>query len=296
MGKHAYLVMAHSNVNQLKKLLQCLDYKDNDNFIHFDARFEGVNIKDIKAICKYSNVTFTKRIPVYWGGYSLIYARFILLEDARKKGPYDFYHFISGQDLPLRSQRYIHDFFDKHKDEEFISIGPYADWYLDRVKYFYFRESKWSLKVVGKAFNKISIVLQKLILINRLRHSNIKFYIGEEWFSVTEQFVDYALSQRAFCEKYFRYGNCTDELVFPTLYMLNTGVNKRYKSPYKHESFDNQRMDIVRAIDWHRGHPYIYRIEDYKMLKESNCLFARKFDENVDNEIIDKLVEEVSMN
>ena len=78
--------------------------------------------------------------------------------------------------------------------------------------------------------------------------------------------------------------------------MLNTGVNKRYKSPYKHESFDNQRMDIVRAIDWHRGHPYIYRIEDYKMLKESNCLFARKFDENVDNEIIDKLVEEVSMN
>lgn len=186
MGKHAYLIMAHSNVNQLKKLLHCLDYKDNDIFIHFDAKFIGLNTEDVKAICKYSDVTFTKRIPVYWGGYSLVRARFILLESAHAKGPYDFYHFISGQDLPLYSQSYIHDFFDKHKGEEFISIGRYADWYLDRVKYFYFRESKWSSKLIGKVFNKLSIILQKLLHINRIRHSDIKFYVGEEWFSVTE--------------------------------------------------------------------------------------------------------------
>lgn len=107
--------------------------------------------------------------------------------------------------------------------------------------------------------------------------------------------MDYALSKKYFCEKYFKHGNCTDELVFATLYMLNKNAFNRYISPHKHKSFDNQRMDIVRAIDWHRGYPYIYRLEDYQMLKESNCLFARKFDENVDEEIIDKLVSEVLM-
>ena len=294
MGKHAYLIMAHSNVNQLKKLLHCLDYEDNDIFIHFDAKFNDLNIDDIGYICKKSNVIFTNRISVYWGGYSQIQARFILLETARANDKYDFYHFISGQDLPLYSQAYIHDFFDKHKDEEFISIGPYAEWYLKRVKYFCFRDNKWSRKFIGKCINKLLTFLQKCFAIDRIRHTNIKFYIGEAWFSVTEQFVDYVLSKKNFCEKYFDHGVCTDELMFATLYMLNSTSFKRYISHYTHEVFDNQRLDIVRAIDWHRGQPYTYRLGDYQMLKESNCLFARKFDEKIDNAIIDKIVSEVS--
>lgn len=293
MAKHAYLIMAHSNINQLKKLLYCLDYEDNDIFVHFDAKFKELDIEDFKFVCKKSNLIFTNRISVYWGGYSLVKARFILLETAYANGPYDFYHFISGQDLPLYSQTYIHRFFDKHKDEEFISIGQYSEWYLKRIKYFYFCDNRWRRKFIGKYINKLLILVQKMLCINRIRHSNIKFYNGEEWFSVTEQFVEYVLTKRDFCEKYFRYGDCTDELIFATLYMLNPDVKRRYISPYKHELFDNERMDVVRAIDWQRGCPYIYRLEDYQMLKESNCLFARKFDENVDKEIIDKLVADV---
>ena len=35
---HAYLVMVHKNINQVKKLLELLDYYDNDIYIHVDRK------------------------------------------------------------------------------------------------------------------------------------------------------------------------------------------------------------------------------------------------------------------
>ena len=36
--KHAYLIMAHDKFEQLAMLLQCLDYPDNDIYIHIDKK------------------------------------------------------------------------------------------------------------------------------------------------------------------------------------------------------------------------------------------------------------------
>ena len=49
----------------------------------------------------------------------------------------------------------------------------------------------------------------------------------------------------------------------------------------------------LREIDWKRGRPYIWRKEDYEYLSQSNKLFARKFDENVDGEIINMLINKI---
>ena len=45
----------------------------------------------------------------------------------------------------------------------------------------------------------------------------------------------------------------------------------------------------MRHIDWKRGKPYIFRNDDFDELISSNCMFARKFDEKIDNEIIEKI-------
>ena len=52
----------------------------------------------------------------------------------------------------------------------------------------------------------------------------------------------------------------------------------------------------MRYIRWDkkgelRGSPYTFKISDYNELIESDKLFARKFDENVDFEIIEKIYE-----
>ena len=50
----------------------------------------------------------------------------------------------------------------------------------------------------------------------------------------------------------------------------------------------------LRLVDWQRtehggGSPHTFTIEDYEMLTSSDKLFARKFDPDVDREIIDAL-------
>lgn len=53
--------------------------------------------------------------------------------------------------------------------------------------------------------------------------------------------------------------------------------------------FENNNL---RLIDWTRGghgHPHVFTAEDYDMLVSSDQLFARKFDENTDRQIIDSL-------
>lgn len=60
----------------------------------------------------------------------------------------------------------------------------------------------------------------------------------------------------------------------------------------------NQKFNInskkdIRYIDWehHEGSsPHALRIGDYEELMKSECLFARKFDMDVDKGIIDKIL------
>ena len=51
----------------------------------------------------------------------------------------------------------------------------------------------------------------------------------------------------------------------------------------------NDYHAIMRAIDWERGQPYVYRMEDLEPLLQSDYLFARKFDLKVDGEIVNAL-------
>ena len=55
------------------------------------------------------------------------------------------------------------------------------------------------------------------------------------------------------------------------------------------------KPDDLREIDWTNcvNSPHIYTMEDLEKLKNSNKIFARKFDEKVDSEIIRQIVLEI---
>lgn len=36
--KHAYLIMAHNDIPLLRKLIEILDYPDNDIYLHIDKK------------------------------------------------------------------------------------------------------------------------------------------------------------------------------------------------------------------------------------------------------------------
>ncbi len=55
----------------------------------------------------------------------------------------------------------------------------------------------------------------------------------------------------------------------------------------------------LRYIDFRRsdrpGHPYVWRAKDYEELINVKELFARKFDADIDKEIINKIVKHVEL-
>ena len=104
-------------------------------------------------------------------------------------------------------------------------------------------------------------------------------YGGLGYWALAREHVRYVHTHNAPYEKFFRYGYIPEELFFQTMLM---------NSPHR-DQIDNERIHLV---DFHRQggmHPYIWRDDDMPMLAASDRPFARKFDQRVDGEVLDRI-------
>lgn len=279
-GKHAYLITAHNNFAQLQTLIMLLDDPQNDIYLHVDKKAKSFQINEIKAV--YSDLILIDRIRVNWGGHSQIKCEMNLLKAAYKK-QYDYYHLLSGADLPLKSQKEIRRFFESAYPKNFIKyddISIQNGSFLHRVKTYHFLQDYFGLNrgfLPGslRRLEKFSLWFQELIGVHRKQY--IKPYKGTNWFSITHELVKYVIDHEDIIRKQFYYTVCADEVFLHSIVM---------DSPYRETVVNNS----LRAVDWARGTPYVYRVEDVDELLNSENLFGRKFDENVDRAAIEKIV------
>lgn len=83
MNKHAYLIMAHGQFRLLNVLLRMLDYEQNDFFLHIDKKAGKINLEEIGAGIRHSNLHILKeRLDVQWGTFSQVECTLRLLEEA----------------------------------------------------------------------------------------------------------------------------------------------------------------------------------------------------------------------
>lgn len=285
MKKHAYLVIAHKDDLTFHTLLQMLDDVRNDIYIHMDSKNTYYDCSKTEKIIHHSSVYHVARTSVTWGGYSQINAELMLLQEATARGKYTYYHLVSGEDLPIKSQDRIHRFFEEHEGKEFIHFDNETFSYQSRVKYYYLfqeilgRADRFS---IYKLLNKISLVLQKLVGVDRTK--GIQFQKGANWFSITDGFARYICDKKQYVEKVFRNTVCGDEIFVQTLLH-----NSDFRKNLYHPQYDNSPDAIMRLIDWNRGYPYIFRETDIEEIKASPMLWARKFDCIVDSNIITKV-------
>lgn len=296
--RHAYLVMAHNHFVQLEKLLKCLDHERTDIYLHIDKKVV-FDASSLENCLKKSRVYFANRISVSWGGYSQIQAELELLRAAVKNGPYAYYHLLTGVDLPLKNQEKILSFFDQ-QHMEFISIGQEVSireaWFADRLIYVYPFQEYFSRKnVLGKFLRKTGVVFQKMIRINRLRNCQELFGIGSAYFDITDRFARYVLSQYNVIKKRYQYTFCADEIFLQWLWLNWTDKGQRYIATKSDDQLhiSQQYRDVLRAIDWNRGKPYTFTMSDCSDLLSSEYFFARKFDDNIDQEVVDAIVDAV---
>ena len=288
MKKHAYLIIAHSNLKQLQQLLLLLDDPRNDIYIHLDKKSK-LNVKEIPPPTKmrYSSVTFCDRIDVRWGNVCQIECELNLFALASQKD-HSYYHLISGMDLPLHSQNYIHQFFSGN-DLEYIGFSHHWNQrervychnvFMNNMRY----PNKYVRGVLQKIrqwFNKMQIWADY-----KIKQPCNVFGAGCNWASVTHDFVLAILAQKDELLKMYQYSYCPDE-IYKQTFALN--------SEFKNRLFNttDEFLGCVREIDWKRGRPYTWRKDDFEYLSHSKKIFARKFDESVDKEIIDMIINKV---
>ena len=282
--KHAYLIMAHNNFQQLQTLLSLLDDPRNDIYLHIDKKIKAFDAAAVRV--QRSKLVLIDRISVNWGGHSQITCELNLLKAAMPQH-YQYYHLLSGVDLPIKTQDEIHAFFTSSYPKNFIDFDEAANQsgdFLPRISQYHFLQDKIGrnsgrLVSLLEIMERYSLLLQRKLGIRRKQY--IQSYKGTNWFSIADPLAQYIVEQEAIIKKQFYYSICADEVFLHSVAMA---------SPYRDDIVDN----CLRAIDWKRGSPYTYRQEDVEELLGSSNLFARKFDSNVDQTAIDEIVERLS--
>lgn len=274
--KHAFLVLAHNNVNHILKLLKCLD-DDFSVYIHFDKKYR-LSVSEKETLSSNKKVKFvSQKFAINWGSINIVIAELYLMESALRDEDIDYIHLISGQDYLVKNLSDFKLFFKQNNGSEFIDIEPLPRKEWDNgtfARYQYYRPFNmfdYRTETDRKIINFIFKLQLKLKFKRKIPNYFKQMYGGSNWCSLTKRCAKYLLE---FTEKnpaFLRQLKCTlapDETYFNTIVA---------NSPFKNSVIKNN----LRFISWLKiinGSPLTLDERFFLMIKDSNCCFARKFE------------------
>lgn len=283
MKEVAILIMAHKNQAQLELLIENL-HNNFALYIHIDTK-SSIDTAHLKSI--YPTVYFYSEYNVNWSGFNQIQCPLFLFREAYKQ-KHSYYILISAQDLPIISNEKIIESLKNDNCSYVVSDKlPLPQWKFnggfDRVQLY------WESDVTGNSLyanlkRRIIAHVRKRQRIHNWRrklYSNIEYYGGSNWVILKDDAMSYLIGfidRHPQYIKSFKYSYCADELWVQTI-LATSDCN------IKNEHFT--------YLDWSKGpeYPRTLRLDDYNDIINSRCLFARKFDMEVDSEIIRKVLE-----
>lgn len=291
--KHAYLITAHNKKAQLLTLLRLLDDSQNDLYLHIDKKAQGFDEAELSAAAPHCRMEFVPRLDARWGSEVFIDAIVSLVAQASRE-EHAFYHLLSGVDLPLKTQREIHAFFDAHAGQEFVSFERetakpvvierrIAHWHWQNpIQPFWKKLDRRLAPLFGS--------LQTLLRVNRIKNAPVVFQKGGVWFSITHALARYVVEMMPQYRAYYRASSCADEIWLQTLVANSPFLERR-----AFMGWDDELAATMRYVDWSGGgaSPRTLTSADYDMLLASGMLFARKFDQDKDESIIQRISETI---
>ena len=298
--KHAYLIMAANEFEELLVLLKALDYEDNAIFLHIDkkAALSSLQLKRFKQQVSKADFYLAPRKKVSWGGRDMLECEFSLFSFARSVGPFDYYHLLSGKDLPLLSHKRISEFFEKNKGREFVEYKPIKEqevWQRVQVWHAFpnvsaYRSVKSApLKLIIRAYRKLERTLAKALKLDFFKNTGLKLGFGSQWLSLDDFAVERILKKEKSIMKIFKHAIVADELFLQT-FILNDEVLK--KRLYQDEKGRPGNLRFIK-IDEKKSSPLVWKISDLKTLEKARnegYLFSRKFDVAEDDEIVSSVL------
>ena len=287
--RHAWLILTHGNFAILEKQLRFLDSENADFFIHVDAKAD-FDEERFSTVTERSRVTFVPRRRISWGHFAIAEAELELLR-AAAPGRYDYYHLLSGVDVPVKSRAYIEEYFTRAPGTNYVNfLAPEisrADLY--RVM-FYYPMQRYNIRkpAVRRALRNFSAAVQLGFGVDRTRRlpDGFAFQKGAQWFSITHALAAYLLEKESEIRGIFSDTYCPDEMFVQTEI-----INSPFRDTLPENAFCNDYASCLRYVDWERGNPYTFTDADLAELLSTpeTALFARKFDYRSAPAVVDAL-------
>lgn len=274
MVKIAHLILAHNEPEQLERLINRLAHPDADVYIHLDKKTPMAPFAYLKDR---ENIFFiNNRVKVNWGTYTIVQATLNGFKEiiASEKN-YQYLNLLSGQDYPLKSPDFIHQFLAQNKGIAFMNYLIFEpDWpeAQPRVRSYHFNNLRLPGRYIFQGlFNKLfppRKIPNDLIPVGR-----------SQWFTIPMECVAYLLQYwngNARLRRFIKLTWGPDEFIFQTIL---------YNSEHQSKMVKND----LRYIDWSAGgvSPKTLTIDDAPALLASAGLFARKFNIRLDTAILD---------
>ena len=282
--KVAYLVVAHSNPQLLKREIHLLSSGDCAFFIHVDQKSNIEEFNEIRG----ENVFFSeRRLPVYWGGFSVVQAVLLLLQQALdRRDKFDYCVLLSGSNYPLRSGKYIHTFLKENRGVEFMNIvripNEERGMPLSKINRFWFEPDKPIRRLVTRILAKLGLAQRD----HRKSLGSLEPYAGDMWWALTKDACQYVLEfveRNPQVEKYFQTTAAPDEMFFHTI-LGNSAFASRIQRSLYYQDWSAHGLHPAVIDDRHVA---LFETQDKVWLDDiwgsGEALFTRKLsDERLD--------------
>lgn len=280
MMKHGFLVIAHSYLDHLGRIIDVLSAPNHYFFINIDKK----DVNGDAFMKKYAdreNVIFLsgkERMEVSHSGYSLIECTMRLLRLATKNGM-DYCHLISGQDFPCVGNESFDKFFVEHNGYSYMYMDSeecrkeyIKKKYPSRVKPWYFYDiphrDNFFVDFLARGLNFVSRRIWWRSDIPNLAG-------GWQWFSWHRTVTEFVLNEEENNPSFFKrfhHTSCGDELIFFTLL---------YNSMEKLNIVSDNSLRYInwkKVVPGRKGKysPLTLNEEEYDEIIESGALFCRK--------------------
>ena len=288
--KIAIMLALHNNPKQANIFInQCIQNEGCHVFIHIDKK--GMDIKSELIAHGHIHI-LPKSYPVRWGDYSQIECFIELMKYAKDFGEFDYYSLHSGNDLMVRPFCELADFLKTDHKYAYLDCEslPWSEWQygggLGRLALPWPRWMRSRLKS-----NSLQRYIRSLyghlygwhLIPGKRLPTEIQFLGKAVWYTLRSDCVEKCLNYIYIHPEFldlFRESLCGDEIFFNTL------VNITAEDEVV-ERHNNLRYVDMKTVDKKVvGAPKTLTTDDIGRICESGAFWARKFDAQVDEEIV----------
>lgn len=304
-----YLILAHKNLDQLKRLITRLSIDNPSDFsiyIHIDKKWE-LSRTDIDSITNiHKNISvIPSRISCKLDEWSLIDATLKLIKFSLIKDSSDAYNVLmSGQDYPIKSNSKFVEFCEDNYPKPLIDVTPWAqdNWINFKFRHSIIYKSLSQIQFNNRGLNfalrivkgGIDCLIPKQYTMRfKLGNIGLKLYGGSAWWVLPTQVLKEIIKE---CEvnsrliQLYQKTLTPEETFFQTMTMRTSLASLVEVNPPEQISQNCPTFAYFNPRGKKfTGHPYIITSEIWPEIQSYNNFFARKFDMSIDSKIFDTI-------